>query len=491
MATGAHKTSMAALMTALLIAETTSTFEASMAFAALPTLNRHFGNPLGVSWTITLFFLVSAAVAALLARAGDLYGRRRILLLVLAVAGAGSLISGLSTSLGGVIVGRGMQGVTGALFPLCLGLMREHIDSRRLPFWIGVMGGVVGVSAGVAFLVAGIILDQFDWRALFYCSAGLAFLGILSVWTLVPPSHPALGGKRIDILGGALFVPAISGILLAISHATVSGWQSPLAVVFMVVGSLLLIAWARHEWKHPEPLIDVRLFQDRRILVANAVFALAAVGPFVNAHVVMLFAQQPLWTGVGLGLTATLAGLLKQPVTVTGLVAGPVGGQIAAHRGARAAILCGTAAITCAWTFMLVSPASLPVLLAVVAINAFGVTILYGAVANQIVEAAPPGRTSEAIGLAQVTRATFMAIGSQVLALILTTATVADPVQGGTASHPAQSAYSLAFAFLALAGALAFVAGWLLPGAGGSLRAGDSPLTPGAEAFDGSRSTSR
>ncbi|HEX8594954.1 MAG TPA: MFS transporter [Pseudomonas sp.] len=450
------------LMTALILAEITSTFEASMAFAALPTLSRHFGDPVGVSWTITVFFLASAATAALCSRLGDMYGRRRVLIVVLLVAGLGSLTSALSTTLSGVVFGRTLQGITGAVLPLCIGLMRENLPAKSLSFCIGVMGGVVGVSAGLAFLVSGYILDQYDWHSMFYFSAFLAALGAIAVWSIVPVSSALKDRGKLDIVGGCLFAPAITLFLLGVNATQPFGWLHPRSGGLILLGLAVGALWVRHELKHPNPLIDVRLFKDRRIMLANLVFALAAVGPMVNPQVIMLFAQQPLWTGIGLGLSATAAGLLKQPNTLIGFVAGPLGGRIASRGGPRAAMLWGAAAMTIAWTLMLLIQDSLAVLLAVVTLHGFGIAVLYGAVANQLVEAAPAARTSEASGLSQVTRATFNAIGSQVIALLLATALINDP-ELGLRNYPAQSAYNLAFVFILLTSALSFIAAWMLP----------------------------
>ncbi len=449
------------LMSALIIAEITSTFEVSMAFAALPTLIREFDDPIGVSWTITIFFIVSAGTAALFARLGDIYGRRRILMIILAIAGLGSLISSLSTSLGGVITGRTLQGVSGAVLPLCLGLMRENLAPKTLAFNIGIMGGVVGVSAGLAFLVAGYILDQFDWHAMFFFSALIALVGIISLLLVVPPSRPAKTSGRLDIMGGALFAPAIAGILLALNSAK-DGWLNWNSGGLLLASLILLAIWARHELRHANPLIDVHLFADRRILLANIIFAAIALGPMVNPQVVLVLAQQPLWTGIGLGLGATAAAMLKQPVTIMGLFAGPLGGRIAARHGPRAAMLLGAASLVVAWSLPLFTMSSLVVLLLAISLHSFGIVILYGAVSNQIVEAAPASRTSEATGLAQVTRSTFSAVGSQVIAALMATTLISDTTQESR-SYPAEEAYVLAFAFLVLTSAVAFIAAWLLP----------------------------
>lgn len=449
------------LMTALVLAEITSTFEASMAFVAPPALSRHFGDPLMASWTISAFFIVSAGTAALFARLGDIYGRRRLLILVLIVAAIGSLVSACSQTLSGVIAGRMLQGITGAVLPLCLGLIRENLQQRQVSMCIGIMGGVVGVSAGLGFLVAGYLLDHIQWQGMFFFSASIAVLGALAVRLVLPRSTPAPDGRKLDILGGLYFVPAISCLMLALNLSR-NGWTQWHVLGLLALGLVLLITWVRHEWLHPNPLIDIRLFADRRILLANVVFGLLAVGPMLYPQVLLSLAQQPMWTGIGLGLTATAAALLKQPGTFMGFIAGPLGGRIATRYGSRQAVLTGTLIVALGWTPTLIDMNSFWMLLLTATMQAFGMVVLYGAVSNQIVDAAPPLRTSEALGLAQVTRATFTAAGSQIIAALLAYSTITGDTSG-TSSYPSASAYSLAFGYLALVSSAAVVAAWLLP----------------------------
>jgi len=113
--------SLRALLPVLVIAEITSSFEISMMYAAMATLLREFGDPAGVGWLITAYLLVGSVSAALCSRLGDLFGRRRLALAMLACSLGGSLISLFSTSLAGLVAGRAVQGLSAALLPLAVG----------------------------------------------------------------------------------------------------------------------------------------------------------------------------------------------------------------------------------------------------------------------------------------------------------------------------------------------------------------------------------
>ena len=134
------------LIGALWIAEVTGSFETAMILAALTRLIQDFGNPAMVGWLITGYLIVGAAIAAVVGRIGDMFGRRRTLIVVLAVGAVGSLISALSTNFPVLLAGRLMQGATGAILPLCIGLVHENMAKDRAPMAIGLMSSIMSLS---------------------------------------------------------------------------------------------------------------------------------------------------------------------------------------------------------------------------------------------------------------------------------------------------------------------------------------------------------
>ena len=211
-----------------------------MIFAALRTFNAEFGDPVMVGWIVTAFLLGAAASASLCSRLGDMFGRRRMLLGVLVVAGAGSLVSASATGIVGVIVGRAIQGVSGAVLPLCFGLVRENLPPARVPFGIGVVSAAAFVSAGAAILVGGVLVDHMTWHSIFHVGAATATLAWFAVWFGVPRSPRAQSSEPVDVLGAVLLVPAITGLLVVLSQARHWGWADAraLGILFASIARL-------------------------------------------------------------------------------------------------------------------------------------------------------------------------------------------------------------------------------------------------------------
>ena len=174
------------MMIALVLAELTCSLESGMLYVALSDLYRDYGDPISVGWLLTAFTLTSAASAAVAGRLGDLFGRRRILLFMLALAFFGSALSAMTNNLAIIIVGRAIQGVSMAVLPLSFGVLCEIIAKRDMGLAISAIGATYAVGGGLGVIIGGVIVDKFDWHGIFIVSAGLALVSIVMVLLLVP-----------------------------------------------------------------------------------------------------------------------------------------------------------------------------------------------------------------------------------------------------------------------------------------------------------------
>jgi len=304
----------ALIVTALIIAELTCSLESNMIYIAMSRLYQQYGDPARVGWVVTAFLLAAAATAAVGGRLGDIYGRRRVLLASLGTALTGSVISAVSPDLAWIIVGRTLQGASMAILPLCFGLVREHWPPRRVAFGVGLLGGTYAIGSGLGVTLGGYLIDHGNWQNIFVASGALAALALIGVLAVVPPSPRQPRTGKLDIVGGLLFVPAVTLILLGLSN--LRQWREPSTGLSIVAGVVLLVLWARHELRHPDPLIDVRMLRNGQIARANLVITLTAFGPLMVNLVLFPLMQQPTWTLVGLGVAATVAGLIKIPTNI-------------------------------------------------------------------------------------------------------------------------------------------------------------------------------
>jgi MFS family permease len=448
------------IMVVIMLAELIATLEASMIYTALPTISREYGGLGNVGWLLTSFLLVQAGAAAIGGRLGDLYGRRLVLLITLALCSVGSLISAVAEDLTWIIIGRTVQGVSGAILPLSFGLVRENAQPRDVPFWIGVVTGAYAGSGAIGFVLGGALTEFAGWRSIFWVTALLPPFVMLATLIVVPLSKAILKSGKIDLIGGLLFLPPIAGLLLVVSNGASWGWASPTTLGILFGSAAVLAAWVWHELRHPDPLIDVRLLGNKQIVIANIGFALLGIGALQMPLVLLMLAQQPVWTGVGLGVGATVAGLLKLPSNLTSAVAAPWSGAIARKHGARRAVIIGAMISTIGWATLAVYHETLWFLVMMFVVVGGAIAFVMSATPNLIIEVSPPGRTSEATGLSYVFRAVALAAGAQICATLLASSTVTGP---DGATFPSEAAYVLTFSFIAATAALQVVLMFLLP----------------------------
>jgi MFS family permease len=195
------------------------------------------------------------------------------------------------------------------------------------------------------------------------------------------------------------------------------------------------------------------LLTRRQLALANVAMALLALGPLQSGLVLSTLLQQPVWTGAGLGLSATVAGLVQAPPMLLALLIGPGCGLMAARRGARAPALLASGLLAVGWIGLAVEHVSLPWVAAMALLSGMGLAAVYAAAPMLIVEASPAQRTSETTGVSSVLRHLFNATGSQLMALMLASATVSDAAHGpGRYAAPQSMALTLAvISVLALA----------------------------------------
>jgi len=434
------KRNLPLLIAALWVAEVTGSFETAMILAALKKLIEDFGNPAMVGWLITGYLIVGAAIAAVVGRLGDLFGRRRVLIVVLAIGAIGSLISALSTNFPVLLVGRLMQGVTGAILPLCIGLVHENMPKDRAPMAIGLMisGASIGTAAGL--VVGGLIVDQFSWHGIFFTSAGLCVTAALSTLAFVPVSIRRPSIQAVDWMSGLAFAPGVALVLVYFSMGKSWGWGNPMSLGALALGVALVTWWVRRSLASANPLIAIRSFADRMIAVGGAVTALVSMSTLQITVFFSLLLQAPAWTVAGLGLTATMAGLAKLPSNLSSTFAGPLGGWLAGRGGGRIALVAGGLITTAGWLLWFVLEIdSFALAVAQLIVISFGATMLFSVAPTVIAQASPPERISEISGMLTVIRQLFLGIGAQ----MVTTLLAVDVVRRGDEIYPSPFAYDL------------------------------------------------
>ncbi|MET9652593.1 MFS transporter [Streptomyces sp. NPDC006460] len=412
-----------------------------------------------VSWVTTATLLSAAVFTPLLGRFGDQHGKKPTLVGVLVVMVAGSVVAALATSLPLLVLGRVLQGAATAIFPLALSVLREEVRPQKLPGAMALVSGTLAFGSGLALVATGLLTSGAgaDYRDAFWMATGFAVLALLAVLFLVPATRHKTGG-RTDFLGALTLGVALLLLLLPISQGHEWGWASGRTLGSFAGAVVVTALWVLVERKVREPLVDMRMFVHRPVLMANLAGILVGFGMFANFLGVSYLVQMPqALTGFGFDasiLRASVEFLL--PGAIVSLLASPVGGRIVRGRGPRFALGLAAAfgAVGFAW-LALDHGHAVSVIGAGLVVGA-AVSFGYAAMPAVIMSSVPHHQSGIANGINSISRSTGSAIGSAVVTTILASKTV-EHLPAGVPPLPAESGFTLTFGIGAVAFALVAV----------------------------------
>jgi len=437
---------------------------AGMAFAlsqtvvapALPEIQREYGaDAASAAWILTGYLLAASVATPIVGKLGDLFGRGRVLTMVLLVFAVGSVVCALAPSLGVLVAGRVIQGVGGGIFPLAFGIIRETFPPERVATAIGGISATFGIGGGVGLVIAGLIVSALDASWLFWL--GLMALPAAYAINRYVPNEDTRPGAKVDWLGAALLSVALAALLYGLSKANAWGWTSPRVLVLTFGGLGLAAFWVWVETKVDQPLVDMRVLRRRPVLMTNITAVLVGFSMFASFLLIPQFAQTSERFGYGFGATVTGAGLLMLPSTLVMLVAGPLAGRIATRANSRLPLVIGTFFGMLAFLFYALFHGSVWEICVGGALLGVGIGFSFASMANLVVESVPRDEVGVATGINTIMRSLGGALGAQLVATLLTTQTIGNP------PIPTEAAYTDAFIVAAIAAALAVVAALMIP----------------------------
>ncbi|QXQ10267.1 MFS transporter [Paeniglutamicibacter sp. Y32M11] len=454
-----RSSSYAKIITVLIATELVGTFESAMIFIALPSLMAEFDtDAASVGWAATSFLLVAAASAAICGRLGDMYGRKKLLVIVLFISVLGSIISFSAGSIEGVIIGRAFQGAAGATLPLGLGIVRAGIEKDKVPGAIALVAAVSFIAGAGGSLVAGVLLDLGNWHGLFIVSGILGLIAAVMAMTMLAPSTGlSTERKKIDLMGGLLFAPAIALVLYGVSNSTVWGITDARTLQFVFGGLAVAAIWCWWELRVEDPMINLRLLKTNKMALTQLATAILSVGPLVAAQIIgPMIMLSPRGPGVGLGLSPTIGGLIIFGAATVAFLCAPISGKIAARMGARRSLQIGIVICVIGYTALFWAQHGVLSYIIAITVVFIGTMFAYTAFPNLVAESVPVENTSEGMGINTVTRTIFMGVGTTVTTMALASSTVEG------SSVPAEGAYSLAYVIVLIASVIGFVLAWLI-----------------------------
>jgi EmrB/QacA subfamily drug resistance transporter len=428
----------------------------SLVAPALPDIQRALGTSVSsVSWVLTAYLLSASIATPLVGRLGDMYGKERLLVVVLVLLSAATVVSAIATSLPVMLVGRVVQGAAGGIFPLAIGIVRDEFPRERVAGAIGILSALAGVGGGLGIVLAGPIVDHLSYHWLFWLPLVPLVPATLAIHRFVPESPVRVPGS-INWRSAVLMAVGLAAVLIAVSETPVWHWLSAKTILVFLAGVLVLVAWVRSEMRSREPLVDMQMMRIRGVWTTNAVALLLGFGMYSSFILLPEYVETPAQAGYGFGASVTGAGLFLLPSTIAMLLAGAQAGRLEKRFGSKPPLLAGALVSAASYALLAVERDERWEIYLAALLLGTGIGLAFAAMVNLIIENVGPEQTGVATGMNAVTRTVGGAFGGAVVASIL-----AGSVEGG--SFPSAHGFTVAFAACAIAVLVGVLAGLAIP----------------------------
>jgi len=298
---------------------------------ALPTIVGELGGATHLSWVVTAYLLAETIATALAGKLGDLFGRKMIFQICVAIFVIASIFCGLAQTMQWLIVARGVQGIgAGGMMVTSMALIADYIPLRERGKYQGALGAVFGVVTVVGPLLGGVFTDNLSWRWAFYVNIPVGIALMIFCAYAMPALKPT-ARPIIDYLGIGVIAAASTCLILMTSWGGVEyPWSDPVIIGLGIAGVLLLALFVLVERRAKEPMLPMRLFR-------NQVFTICGVLAFIVGFAMFgALTFLPTFMQYVEGVSATASGLRLLPMVlgliITSMVSGTIVGQTGRYK---------------------------------------------------------------------------------------------------------------------------------------------------------------
>ncbi|MXX31218.1 MAG: MFS transporter [Chloroflexi bacterium] len=309
--------------------QTIVSLDATIVNTALPTIKRVFEMSESQSlWVVDAYLVLFGGLLLLAGALGDRFGRRRILAIGLTVFTLASIGVAFSPNAETLIVGRGLQGIGGALvLPQTLSTLTAVFPRQERSKAFGIWAGAMGIGMALGPFLGGTLVDQIDWSAVFWVPAPLSAMALVAL-TLVPPTRSVLHTK-LDVPGALTGTVGMLALVFSIIEGIPRGWDDPVILATITVAVLSLTSFILIERRTIQPLMPLGFFKQRD-------FVGAMVGMFFIMFALMgVLFYLPQFFQLVQGVSAAESGLRVMPLAVVMIVCAPIAGLILPKVGPR------------------------------------------------------------------------------------------------------------------------------------------------------------
>ncbi|MCW2753576.1 MAG: EmrB/QacA family drug resistance transporter [Marmoricola sp.] len=289
-----------------------------------------------MSWTLSAYTIALAAALVPAGRMADRFGRKRVFMIGLVSFTLASALCALAPSAGLLVVFRVVQALgAAALIPASLAILLSVFPPAKVPVAVAIWGAIAALAAAVGPTVGALLVNHWDWRAVFLVNVPVGAIAFAFGWRLLPESKEHTRARFPDPLGTLLLAGALTLVALGIVQSDQWHWISVRTIGAFGAGALVLAWFVVRTLEHPHPALDLTLFGDRSFRWANI-----ATAAFTIGFTATFFASIQFLVGVW-GYSIVRAGLAMMPGPIVVMVLAPQFGRLAGKLGQRTLLVPG------------------------------------------------------------------------------------------------------------------------------------------------------
>ena len=469
---------------------------------AIPTLIKDFNITYGTSsWILTTYLLTGAVMTPIAGKLSDIYGKKKVLLVIMLIYATGVPIAGFSTNISTMIIARGLQGVGLSMFPITFSIVRDQFPREKMAIGQGIITSMFAGGAVIGLSIGGFIIHHYGWQFTFFTIIPIVVSLFFVVWRFLhvdPILQPEQQQREesehtlkkvssesdkkssntgllkrikngfrsnddnkaripitLDIKGAITLAIAITSFLLVLTYLQTGGgnnskiWgisYSTLQItIFLAAGIISLVSFIVIEKRSTSPLVDFKLLLNRGILPTDIMILIVGLSMFLVFQTIPILVINP--PPFGFGGDAISTTRVQLPFAVILLVFGPTSGFIISKVGSTKSIIMGTVISTVGFFGLFSFHATESMLSANLGIVSVGLSLTAIGAQNTIVLNTPRQSSGISLGMASLLRIVGSSIGPALAAVYLQSYQykVGNITGNAQQSFPNAEAYDLIF----------------------------------------------
>ena len=462
----------------------------TMLIPAIPDLIKDFDVSYSMSsWVLTAYLIAGAVMTPIAGKLSDIYGRKKILLIIMVIYAIGVSMAGFALDIYFMIFARAIQGIGMSMFPIAFGMIRDQFPREKISIGQGVITSMFASGAVIGLTVGAIIVQDYGWQNTFFTILPIAIALLLIIWRfihIIDSRDEDQGQKRsrilegdnisktsngadnatlskasnqIDVKGAIALAITVASFLLVLTFLETSGSNieavsgnnshpsdvnfSTQILPFLIIGIVSFVLFVIIERREKYPLVDFKLMLNKSILPANLIIMLIGFSMFMVFQTIPILVRNP--EPIGFGEDAISAGKVQLPFAIILLIFGPTSGFIVSKLGSLKPIIFGTFITTIGFIGLLMFHSTELLVSINLGVLSTGLSLSSVGAINVIILSTPRQFSGISLGMSSLMRIVGASIGPALAGMYMQTNQTLFNVDGIMNYFPSSMSFDLIF----------------------------------------------